>query len=122
MPDAPMKPIGPEVFLRQYFTPVCYLACFKGETVGGSKHLHTESCSATGKDYRSETDCGRVDTVEVTVEAQGQSADFLQDGKKVTMQSGLTDLRLFRDGQLVGWLPENEGANGPLEYDNQTGK
>ncbi len=49
--------------------------------------------------------------VDVTVTASHASGDFHQEGQDVTLSTGVYDLRLFRNGQLVGALPaQDEGA------------
>lgn len=45
------------------------------------------------------------DTVAVTLEVSGASKEVGRDGSKRWMDTGVYDLRLFRDGQLVGQEP-----------------
>src|SRR5262249_45830456 len=44
-------------------------------------------------------------TAKITVEVSEDSRLFDRNGKKVNVKSGVYDLRLFRDGQLVGQYP-----------------
>lgn len=46
-----------------------------------------------------------IDTVSVTVEVSGASAEFGLNEHKRTMQTGAYDLRLYRDGQLIKQYP-----------------
>jgi WD40 repeat protein len=52
----------------------------------------------------SESDQG-VDTVSVTVEVSGSRSEFGLDEHKRVMETGVYDLRLYRDGQLVRQCP-----------------
>src|SRR2546421_7880324 len=47
----------------------------------------------------------RPDLVTVKVEVASVSGQCLKNGKHVSCESGVYDLRLYRDGQLVGQLP-----------------
>jgi uncharacterized caspase-like protein len=50
------------------------------------------------------------DTVQVTVEVAGDSREFGLEGSKRRMTTGVYDLRLFRDGQLVEQWPAEPTA------------
>lgn len=52
--------------------------------------------------------------VRVTVKVKRNKELFPRDGKKVEVSTGVYDLRLFRDGQLVGWAPKS-GVQWQLE-------
>ena len=43
----------------------------------------------------------------VRVKVSGNKDEFPRDGKQVEVSTGVYDLRLFRDGQLVGWKPKS---------------
>jgi hypothetical protein len=49
-----------------------------------------------------------ADTVKVTVEAQDVISEFQKDKQNKPLQSGVFDVRLFRDGQLVGYSTSDE--------------
>jgi uncharacterized caspase-like protein len=50
----------------------------------------------------------------VTVEVSSAKGVFQKDGRALTMSTGVHDLRLFRDGQLVGQWPEPKPGGGGL--------
>ena len=52
---------------------------------------------------------GHTDEYLLTIEVADQKRDFDRDGRKVTLASRVWDLRLFRDGQLVGYHPQRDG-------------
>ena len=96
--DDPMHPLPLEIFMRQYFTPGLLTRVLKGEKLPPIRSIAdiTNRLQPDVKVARvSPSSCepGRMD---VTIYA----ASHLDAGKK--QASGLEDLRLFRDGQLVG--------------------
>jgi len=46
------------------------------------------------------------DIANVTVEVSAAKGTFQRNGKEVPMETGVHDLRLYRNGQLVGQWPE----------------
>src|SRR5205814_7864421 len=50
------------------------------------------------------------DAVSVTVEIANVTGKLMRHGQQVTLDSGVWNLRLFCDGQLVGYAPEQDGA------------
>jgi hypothetical protein len=50
-----------------------------------------------------------LDTVSVAVEVSGAAGEFQRNNKKTELKTGVYDLRLFRDGQLVGYEPKTSG-------------
>jgi hypothetical protein len=46
------------------------------------------------------------DVAEVTVEVSAAEGQFQRGGRQITMRTDVHDLRLFRDGELVGQWPE----------------
>jgi WD40 repeat protein len=60
---------------------------------------------------------GDTARVTVTVEVEGGERAFTTSGKERQMRSGVYDLRLFRDGQLVDQRPaEAQGSEGATQY------
>lgn len=59
------------------------------------------------------------DKVSIAVEVSAASREFLRDGRKVNRETGVYDLRLFRDGQQVGYAP---ASGGEIKVDPATKK
>lgn len=107
--DAPLTPLSFEVFLRDYYEPKLLprlLGCTKGSI-----------CDREFKPVRDLTSLNRIqpkvkitkiaptttpETVEVRVEAQNVLSEHQKDSRGRSRSSGVYDLRLFRNGQLVG--------------------
>jgi uncharacterized caspase-like protein len=62
---------------------------------------------------------GGPDTVQVTVEVAGDRREFGLEGKKRRMTTGVYDLRLFRDGQLVEQWPGEPAATGKQQLSRE---
>jgi len=101
--DEPMRPLPPEMFMRQYYTPKVLPQLLSGAKLSDVPNIATlrralpevKVVSVTA----SQKQPGRVDVV---VHAQRTINDRRQD-------SGLEDLRLFRNGHLVRYI------EGPLK-------
>jgi Caspase domain/WD domain, G-beta repeat len=111
MPDDPLRALPLDLFMREYFSPGLLARLLRGEALPAVRPVNAlnraqplvriVAIAPTRADSR------RVD---VTVEAEGRSDDAGRPG-------GVTDLRLFRDGKLVGY-PERPGE--PLSLDPRT--
>jgi hypothetical protein len=105
LPDAPMKALPVEVFLRQYYEPRLLVRSLSGEKFAdvppiASLNRVQPEVSITNVSPHPDV----PDLVDVTMAYR--SVSQINDGKSAT--SGVYDLRLFRDGQLVGYLPETD--------------
>jgi WD40 repeat protein len=106
MPDDPMRPLPVEIFMRDYYEPKLLPRLLAGEEfrpVRPLAELNRFQPKVEIKDVRVED--GKAGTVAVTVEVEAASGTLERDGKKVPMKTGVYDLRLFRDGQLVTQMP-----------------
>jgi len=120
VPDDPYRPLPPEIFMRDYYEPRLLSRILAGETFKPVRSLASlnrvqPSVEITKVEPRPD----RPDEATVTVEVAGRSATLTRDGKPVTIDSGVFDLQLFRDGRLVGWRPEKEG---PVALDPKSGR
>lgn len=98
-PDDPMRALAPEIFMRQYYTPRLLARVLAGERLPELPGL--------GSLNRAQP---KVEIAAVRVASGGESADVnvaLDQTAYLGRVSGARDLRLFRDGQLVGY---REGA------------
>ncbi len=117
MPDAPFTPLSFEVFMRDYYEPNLlprFLKC-----------TEEDNCDQEFKPVRNLTELNRTqpkvriaeikatdspDILQVTVETEDVISEYQRDKQNKPLRSGVQDLRLFRDGQLVGYEPDTEGA------------
>jgi WD40 repeat protein len=124
MEDAPFRRLSPEVFMRDYFEPRLLsriMACGKGEI------FELAACESAFAPVRSLASLNRVrPTVRIVKVERGATADEVlvditvesaedksQPNNKY--RSDAYDLRLFRDGQLVGQSPVGVAGGGPIE-------
>jgi WD40 repeat protein len=117
--DDTFNPLPPEIFMRDYFEPRLLprlLACHEAEKA------RPGACAREFKPVRPlaslnrsqpevkivsvEPEARAADEVVVTVEVRGVERSYGAAGQAKTWQSGVYDLRLFRDGQLVGQGPD----------------
>lgn len=121
LPDAPFTPLPLELFLRQYYEPRLLTRLLSGEKLPDIPSIAAlnrvqPQVHVTG--VRPHPDDPSI--VDVTVEAKGDTGTFHQNGTDVVKQSGVYDLRLFRNGQLVGSLPTGEEGEKPTDLTNAT--
>lgn len=110
MPDDPFKALPLEVFMRDYYEPRLLPRLLAGESFKPLRALADLNraqpiVAITG--FKQEP--AAPNTVSVTVEVSGTTGEFQRSGKKVAVESGVYDLQLFRDGQLVAYAPKNGG-------------
>ena len=111
MPDEPLRPLGVEVFARDYYEPRLLPRLLAGAAFPPVRPLQElNSVQPTVRITRIEPDPGRQDTASVTVEVRGDRRRY--GGRERV--SGAADLRLFRDGRLIRYT---EGA---LRLDPET--
>ena len=108
IPDDPFRPLPIEVFMRDYYEPRLLARILADEKFAPIRSLQSlnrvqPSVKVTGVAPQQ----GYPDEVVVTVEVADQSRDFNRNG--MLEQSGVFDVRLFRDGQLVGYHPSKDG-------------
>lgn len=104
MPDDPLKPLPVEIFMRDYYEPRLLPKILNGEalTSGTSGSIGNLNRVQPTVAVLSVKQAGAPDVVAVRVEVASVTGE--QGGK--TVGSGVYDLRLFRDGQLVGQWPD----------------
>jgi WD40 repeat protein len=127
MLDDPMHALPLEIFMRDYYEPRLLPRLLAGEKLPAVRNLaalnrvqpearvvalEREGSASVGGIGGS--GAGNGDTVQVTVEVSGVSAEFGLEGQRRTMTTGVYDLRLFRDGQLVGQCPGEAVGQCPI--------
>jgi WD40 repeat protein len=106
-PDDPFRALVPEIFMREYYVPRLLSRVLDP---GARKRMPRVRPLASVNRAQPNVRVAQVvpgdssDVANVTVEAVEGS--FSHGNVPVAMRSGVYDLRLFRDGQLVGRWPE----------------
>ena len=107
MPDSPFTALSVEVFMRQYYEPSLLQRVLTGEQLKPLPpiaELNRVQPKVVIKEIKSPT--GAADLVDVTVEVESMMEDgrigATDRSEPEKLYSGAFDLRLFRDGQLVG--------------------
>ena len=129
-PDDPLKPLPLEIFMRDYYEPRLLARLLGGEKLSPVRSFAQLNrlqprVNIVSVEPRKE----RPDSVSVKVEvsqaveastAGGETAPQQQQGQPpvAARSSKVFDLRLFRDGQLVAYAPEQDGE---VKTDAQTG-
>jgi WD40 repeat protein len=101
-----LSPLSGEIFMRDYYEPRLLPRLLAGEQLpevrplGDLNRVQPKVVLVSVKPGR------QPDLAEVTVEFSGNVGQFHRKGKPFTMSTDVYDLRLFREGQLVGQEPE----------------
>ena len=120
MPDDPLTPLPVEIFMKEYYTPRLLPRLLAEEQLPpvralGAINRVQPQIEIVGVQQESTM----PKTVRVEVEVGATSKKFQRDGKDVVLSSGVYDVRLLREGQLVGYAPEDPGE---VRVDGKTGK
>ena len=109
MPDDPFRSLPFEIFMRDYYEPRLLPRVLSGEkspSLPSLADLNRAQPKVEIKDVHvDDAEAGRV---AVIVEVANDTVEVTREGKPVVMQSGAFDLRLSRNGQLVGQYPDLE--------------
>ncbi len=116
LPDAPLTPLSFEIFMRDLYEPNLLPRLIKCS--------EENDCNTEFKPVRNIAEINRTQpgiriteivqtslahVVEVKVEVDNKVSESQKDRQNKPLRSGASDLRLFRDGQLVGYAPDNDG-------------
>jgi len=108
MPDDQMRPLPIEIFMRDYYEPKFLPRVLVGEEfkpVRELSDLNRVQPKVEIVDVAPEN--GATDKVTVTVEVSGDERTFGEGGNQENWRTGVYDLRLFRNQQLVGYAPKS---------------
>jgi hypothetical protein len=108
MPDAPLTPLPVEIFMRDYYEPRLLprvLARERFKPVRDFTTLNRTQPEVRIVDIAPDSS----ETVQVTVEVTNVKSSSQRDTSGKPLESGVYDVRLFRDGQLVGYTPNDDG-------------
>lgn len=111
VPDDPYTPLPLEIFLREYYEPRLLPRLLAGDAFAPVRDLSSlNRLQPSVRIVSVRTDASSPDLVSVQVE--------VAEARRGERRSGVFDLRLFRDGRLVGYAPQGDG---PVPLDAQTG-
>jgi WD40 repeat protein/uncharacterized caspase-like protein len=112
MPDDPMSRLPLEIFMRDYYEPRLLPRILNGETFKPLRKLSElnriqPDVRVTSIERRKD----KPDLLTVTVEVGKATGGFKAAGGTIKRETGIYDLRLFRDGQIVGQIPDEAAAS-----------
>ncbi|HZS10484.1 MAG TPA: caspase family protein [Blastocatellia bacterium] len=113
VPDEPLQALPLEIFMRSYYEPRLLARLLAGEKLPPAPKISEQNRiqpQVRIAEIKPQATSPNADTISVTVEVANLSGKIVRDGQQITMDSGVWNLRLFRDGQLVGCAPEQDGA------------
>lgn len=119
LPDDPMRALPAEIFMRDYYEPRLLPRILAGEKFKPITSLSDLNPVQPRVTISSILYQNGVDTVTVSVDVASAAGEFQRGGKKVELKTGVYDLRLFRDGQMVGSDPLTRGE---VKTDPATGR
>ena len=130
MSDEPFTALPIELFMRQYYTPQLLPRLLAGEKLPNVPDITKlyRSRPTIKIDPNVSADPADPNSVMVTVTATpaittpppGSSEAAMGIGNEAPKSNAIYDLRLFRDGQLVGYAPKT-AEGGPVTIDSKTG-
>jgi WD40 repeat protein len=104
VPDEPMKPLPLEIFMRDYYEPNLLVRIMQHEQFDEIRSL--AKLNRLQPEVKISSVEPQKDSELVTVTVEVKSVETLtRGGIRGKGESGVFDLRLFRDGQLVGQIP-----------------
>ena len=105
-PDEPLRALPPEIFMRDYYETKLLTKALNQQTVRSIVSLSRLNRAQPGvKLVKVEPEPGQS-LVSVTLSVTNTQSKAQKDQAGKYLESGAFDLRLFRDGQLVGQWPE----------------
>jgi len=110
-PDDPFRPLPPEIFMRDYYEPRLLARTLAKEIFKPVRPLSELNRVQPSVRVAGVAPGGEPDVARVTVEVAGA------EGGGRLLRTGVYDLRLFRDGHLVGRWPEPAGLEAAAEPD-----
>jgi WD40 repeat protein len=119
LPDDPLTPAPVELFLREYYEPRLYSKLLDGAPLRPVKDVL--SLNRVQPHVRISRIMPNTDTpgeVDVVVQVGRAEVRKVSHGQDIVISTAVHDLRLFRDGQLVGVAPPGSGQ---ISLDSATG-
>ena len=102
----PMKTLPIEIFMRGYYEPRLLARRLNGEPFKPVRNLsELNRVQPDVKIAGVERQKDKPDLVTITIEVAKATGEFKSDKGSIKRETGVYDLRLFRDGQIVGQFP-----------------
>ncbi|HEX8492415.1 MAG TPA: caspase family protein [Pyrinomonadaceae bacterium] len=117
--DAPFTTLPLEIFMRQYYEPRLLPRIIAGEKFNALPSLAELNRVQPLVKIKEISKPDEQNRVSVKVEVGRAKSETQRDAKGNFLETDVYDLRLFRDGQLVGYAPK-EGRE--VKLDAETGK
>jgi WD40 repeat protein/uncharacterized caspase-like protein len=109
MPDDPMRALPLEIFMRDYYEPRLLPRLLSGERFKPIRKLsELNRVQPEVQIIGIEAQPGQPDLITVTVKVKQAKSDRQRNSQGKLRETDVYDLRLFRDGQIVGQVPEPE--------------
>jgi WD40 repeat protein/uncharacterized caspase-like protein len=106
MPDDPLRPLPVEIFMRDYYEPRLLPRILAGEHLKRVRALaDLNRVQPKVKISKIELERAVSGIAAVTVEVSKGIGQFRRGDAQAVVETGVYDVRLFRDGQLVGNAP-----------------
>ena len=126
-PDDPFHPLAPETFMRDYYEPGLLPLLLTSKELPKIRSLASlNRVQPLVEVEKAEWQDAAEGSARVTVKVSSNKGMFPRSGKQAEVSTGVYDLRVFRDGQLVGWAPKSSVAwqlepppSGPDKEKNQ---
>ncbi len=118
MPDEPLKPQPLEIFMRDYYEPRLLARLLGGEQLSQKRGLEKLNRAQPEVKIHSIERQQKSDFVTVTVEVAG-TKDIQNRPNRSTK---VYDLRLFRDGQLIGQYADGKAQSAVLSVSDEQSK
>lgn len=106
--NEPLRPLPVEIFMRQYYEPRLLARVLAGEQfkpLPSLAEINRTQPDVKITDIRPDS----ADTVQIIVEVANARSVGQKDSSGKPIDSGVFDVRLFRDEQLVGYAPKVAG-------------
>jgi WD40 repeat protein len=108
-PDDPLRALGVEVFMRDYYEPHLLQRLLAGESLQAVRPLQDLNRAQPRLEVTQIIPWPSGDRVDVEVSLARGVYDLQRGGQPVHMESDVYDVRLLRDGKLVAQFPESAG-------------
>lgn len=109
-PDNPFRVLPIEIFMRDFFTPGLLHFILTRQELPQITSLENLNRVQPIVEITSVEEGPRPNEVFIDVKVSSNHGGFLRNGQQITMTTDAYDLRLFRDGQLVGQYPESDNT------------
>jgi WD40 repeat protein len=119
MSDEPMRTYPLEIFMRDFYEPRLLPRILNGETFENSRKLSELNRLQPSVKIANIERQNKSDMVTITVEVAQATSERQHDKDGHLLESGVYDLRLFRDGQIVGQYADSRPRALLLASDGQ---